>query len=330
MTGAIRSLTRAVLVAGIASIGLTQSEATLAQSGAYPNRAARLLVPFAPGGATDIAARLLGSSLEKQFGQPFLIENRPGAFTFIASDAVAKAAPDGYSLLFQANSLPVEAVLNKAFTVSPERDFTTVSMFSRLGISLMVNASLPVHNLRDLVAYAKANPGKINHGLAGAEPADVAEIKHKLGLNFVLVPYKGGPATLQALAANEVQFSTGAPHDAAPLHASGKARAIVYLEKTRHPLLPNVPTVAESGIGLDNFDSNIFFGLFAPAATPGDIVEKLNAATQRSLREPELVERLAKLGQMPYLTSVAEAKARVDLETRATRERLAAGLVQQR
>jgi tripartite-type tricarboxylate transporter receptor subunit TctC len=300
------------------------------QAAGYPSKTVRLVVPFAPGGATDITARLLAGNLEKQFGQSFVIENRPGAATFVGADAVAKSPADGYTLLYNANSLAVEQVVNKNWTLRFDRDLSIVSMFTRFGIALVVNPSLPINNLRDLQTWAKANPGKLTQSLAVAASADVDEIKAHLGITSLDVPYKGAQAMLQAVVAGEAQFSTAFPLDAVPLMQAGRVRAIVYMEKTRHPLLPNVPTVAESGVGLDNFDSVYWFAVFAPTGLPGDITARLHTATQVALKAPDVAERLQKLGTQPYFASTAEARAKVLEDLKINESRLARGLLQPR
>jgi tripartite-type tricarboxylate transporter receptor subunit TctC len=301
-----------------------------AGSANYPSKTVRLVVPFAPGGATDITARLLAAQLENQNGQPHLVENRPGAATLVGADAVAKSAPDGYTLLYNANSIATEQVINSQWNLRFERDLNIVSMFTRFGIALVVNPSLPINNLKDLAAWSKANPGKLTQSLAVAASADVDELKAHMGITSLDVPYKGAQAMLQAVMAGEAQFSTAFPLDAVPLVQAGKVRAIVYLEKQRHPLLPNVPTVAESGVGLDNFDSVYWFGLFVPTGLPAEIAQKVNASTQTALRAPDVAERLQKLGVQPYFATVAEARQKVLDEIRTSEGRLARGLLKPR
>jgi tripartite-type tricarboxylate transporter receptor subunit TctC len=300
------------------------------QAASYPNKTVRIVVPFAPGGATDVTARLLAANLEKQTGQQHLIENRPGAATLVGADAVAKSAPDGYTLLYNANSVATEQVINQAWNLRFDRDLNIISMFTRFGIALVVNSSLPINNLRDLAAWSKANPGKLTQSLAVAASADVDEIKAHMGITSLDVPYKGAQAMLQAVMTGEAQFSTAFPLDAVPLIQGGKVRAIVYMEKERHPLLANVPTVAESGVGLDDFDSKYWFALWSPVGVPPDIMAKVHAATQAALKAPDVAERLGKLGVSPYFSSIAEARAKVLSEIKLAETRLAKGILKLR
>ena len=279
---------------------------------AYPARVVKIIVPFAPGGTTDTMSRLSGQSLTKTFNQSFIVENRPGGATLIGTDAVAKSAPDGYTLGVQANSLATEQVLNKDWTVRVDRDVSVISTFAGAGYAVSVSNETGVKNLKELVAYIKANPGKVNHGQAGSISPEIAMLKQRLGIPPIEdIVYKGGALATQALAANEVQLYAASTIDVAPLHKAGKLRVIAYTEKDRDALLPDVPTVAESGVGLNDFDAGYWFAMFSPANVPADITNKLNAAMLAMTKEPEFMAKAATFGMRVYSLNVAESRARV-------------------
>ncbi len=300
--------------------------AAQAQNADYPNRIVRVVVPFAPGGSTDNAGRMVALSFEKQFKQTFVVENKPGAFTQIGTDAVVKAAPNGYTLLLAASNLPTEQVINKDWPFKAERDLTTIGLISGAGLALAVNPASPIKNLRDLIDFSKANPGKLNQAMAASPALDIEDLKARLGLNLTAVIYKGGPLAVQAVVSGEGDITSGSPQDIVSLVRAGRLRALVYSEKERHPLLPDVPTVNEAGVGISDFDGVLWFGLFGPAGLPADIVTKLHGGVQTMLKDPEMVERIRSLGMRPFPLTLAEARARVAAETARTEALMARGV----
>src|SRR5262249_22796313 len=253
---------------------------SIAAAGAdYPDRPIRLLVPFTPGGGTDIIARALGQHLTGAWGQNVIIDNRAGGNTVIASEIVAKARPDGYTLLMQINTLTALPAMAKAGqgqgTISPEQ-FAPISLVAALPHVLVVHRSVPAASIKELVALARASPGKLNYGtpgigtpvhLAGALFASMA------GINVVPVPYKGAAEYTAALLGNEVQMVFGSAPTAIPHVRTGALRALGVTTARRIAPLPDVPTIAESGF--PGYDIMSWYGVLAPAGTPHDIVARL-------------------------------------------------------
>ena len=300
------------------------------QAATYPSRPVRIMLAFAPGGATDTSARILASYLERTTGQPHIVENRPGAFAQLATDAVTKSPADGYTLYLSAAAIATEPVINKQWTARLDRDLTIISMFVRFSVAIVVNSALPINNLRELLAWSKANPGKLTQAIAVTPSTDMKEIEAHMGLVPLDVPYKGGPATLQAVMTGDAHYALGFALDILPLIQSGKIRPIAYMEKERHPQLPTVLTVAESGVGLDSFDAVYWYALVGPGGLPADITAKLHAAVQGAHRDRETAERLEKLGMRPYIMTTAESRARVLEEAKVAERRFAAGILKAR
>jgi tripartite-type tricarboxylate transporter receptor subunit TctC len=272
----------------------------------YPNRAVRVLVGFPPGGGTDILARVLTPQLSAQLGQPFVVENRPGATTNIASDLVAKSAPDGYTLLFTTSSLAINASLYKNLTYDALRDFAPVSVFAE-SPNLLVAHSSAGANVKELLAQAKAKPGAMNYSSAGAGTSQhlAGELfKARTGVNIAHIPYKGTAASLTAVIAGEVQFSFANVPAILGHVRSGRIRALAVLAPKRSELMPEVPTMEEAGV--KDVIVPVWYALLAPAATPREIVKTLNDATVRAARSPELKQKLVEQGADPVGNSSEE------------------------
>ena len=272
----------------------------------YPNRAVRVLVGFPPGGGTDILARVLTPQLSAQLGQPFVVENRPGATTNIASDLVAKSAPDGYTLLFTTSSLAINASLYKNLTYDALRDFAPVSVFAE-SPNLLVAHSSAGANVKELLAQAKAKPGAMNYSSAGAGTSQhlAGELfKARTGVNIAHIPYKGTAASLTAVIAGEVQFSFANVPAILGHVRSGRIRALAVLAPKRSELMPEVPTMEEAGV--KDVIVPVWYALLAPAATPREIVKSLNDATVRAARSPELKQKLVEQGADPVGNSSEE------------------------
>jgi tripartite-type tricarboxylate transporter receptor subunit TctC len=321
---------RIIRFAAVLLTAISVAPTAWGQAAGYPNRPVRILVAFAPGGATDTSTRILATHLEKLTGQAHVVENRPGANAQLATDAIAKSPADGYTLFLSASAIATEPVINKQWTARIDRDITVISMFVRFSVAIVVNSALPINNLRDMLAWQKANPGKLTQSIAVTPSSDMKEIEAQMGLTPLDVPYKGGPASLQAVLAGDAHYTLGFALDILPLIQSGKLRAIAYMEKERHPQLPSVPTVAESGVGLDNFDAVYWYALVGPGGLPADITAKLHASVQAAFKSPETMDRLEKLGMRPYIMTTAEARARVLEETKVAERRFAAGILKPR
>ena len=267
----------------------------------YPDRPVTIVVPFAAGGASDILARQLGKQLAQAFGQPFVADNRVGAGGTVGARAVQRAAPNGYTLLMGTNaSHAIAAATNKNLGYDPVRNFSPISLVAHVPQILMVHPSLPVSNVRELIAYAKANPGKLNFSSAGnGTPGHLGMELFKImaGVDMTHVPYQGGGPGLLALAGGQVQVMADNVSSALPQIKAGKVKAIAVTTSRRSSALPDLQTVAEQA--LPGFDSGSWFALFAPADTPRDIVAKLNAETIKALSAPEVREALLAQGAEP-------------------------------
>jgi tripartite-type tricarboxylate transporter receptor subunit TctC len=258
-----------------------------------------MLVGFPPGGGTDITARMLAPKLSEYLGQQFVVENRPGASTNIASDLVAKSAPDGYTLLFTTSTLAINMSLYKNLTFDALRDFAPVSVFAESPNLLVAHQSAGA-DVRELLAQAKAKPGSMNYSSAGSGTTQhlAGELfKARTGTYIVHIPYKGTAASLTAVIAGEVHFSFANVPAILGHVRNGRLRALAVLAPKRSDLMPEVPTMKEAGV--DGVEVSVWYALLAPAATPRDIVNTLGNATARAARDPELKRRLVEQGAEP-------------------------------
>ena len=278
----------------------------------WPAKPLRIVVPFPPGGPNDIIGRLVAQKLGDAFGQPVITDNRAGAGGAIGSLAVAKAAPDGYTLLSGGmGNLVMNPIIDKV-PYDTLRDFAPVSLVASAPNVLVVHPSLPVQDVKGLLALARARPGELNYasGGVGSTPHLSGALFNVLGkVNLSHVPYKGNAPALTDLLGGHVQVAFLGIPAAQPPVASGRLRGLAVTATTRSRALPQVPTVAESG--LPAYELSPWYGILAPAGTPVDVVTRLNETINRSMREPETVERLAALGAEPENASAAEFTARV-------------------
>ncbi len=274
--------------------------ATLAQ-GAYPSRPIRIVVPFPPGGSPDILARTIGQKITEATGAAVVVENVPGAGGSIGADRVAKAAPDGYTLLMgHIGTLAFTPSIYPQLPYDPVKSFAPVAWVARVPNVMAVNPALPVKNVAELVAYLKARPGQVNYGSGGnGSAAHLAVEYFKLATQtfIVHVPYRGTVPSVTDAVAGQVQIVfTGAPA-IIPMAKAGKLRAIAVSSAKRLEALPEVPTMAESGLpGLAHFDADQWYGVVAPAGTPAPVVHKLNQVINASLSSPEVSARLRSEG----------------------------------
>jgi len=287
---------------------------TAACAQSYPTRPVRVLVGFPPGGGTDIMARLLAPKLSEAFGQQYVVENRPGATTNIASDMVAKSAPDGYTLLFTTSALAINMSLYKNLTFDALRDFAPVSVFAE-SPNLLVAHSSAGANVKELLAQARARPGAMNYSSAGAGTSQhlAGELfKSRTGAQIVHIPYKGTAASLTAVIAGEVQFSFANVPAILGHVKNGRIRALAVLAPKRSDLMPDVPTMEEAGVA--GVEVPVWYALLAPAATPREIVRALHDATARAARSPELRQKLIEQGTEPVGNSPEEFSAMLKAE----------------
>jgi tripartite-type tricarboxylate transporter receptor subunit TctC len=292
--------TRSVLYgAMIAALMMVASGATVAQS--YPTRPIRLVVPSSAGaGVTDIMARLVGQHLSMSLGQQIVIDNRPGASGILGAEVVAKAPPDGYTLLIANVSLIVNPYLYAKMPYDPLTDFMPVTMVNSAPLQLVVHPSVPANSVAELVAYAKSRPGQLNYGSGGlgSTPFLSAELfKSITGIDVVHVPYKGGAPALTELVGGQLTFMIENVPGTTPFVKSGKLRALAITSTERSPLAPDLPTMVEAGV--PGYEMSGWNGIFAPKGTPTEIVARLHAELAKLLRAPEVKEQFAALGAEP-------------------------------
>ena len=267
---------------------------------AYPSRPLRLIVPYAPGGGGDILARSIATKMSEAWGQPVIIDNRGGGGTVLGTDLAAKAPRDGYTILLSTNTHAINATLRPQLPYDPIRDFEPVSLLATSPNILLVNASLPARTLREFVAFAKANPGKLNYGSSGNGGTGhlaMEMLKSMAGIDAVHVPYSGGGPAMKALLSNEVSALFNNILAAVPLVKSGRITALGVTGRERSRAVPDVPTIAEAGI--PDFEAIAWFCILAPAGTPPTAIRKLNVELARILKLPDIHERLVGQGLDP-------------------------------
>jgi tripartite-type tricarboxylate transporter receptor subunit TctC len=260
----------------------------------YPSKPVRLIVPFGAGSSTDIVARVLAQPLGTALGQPIVVENRPGADGQIAAEQVARAAPDGYTLLLATNS-PLSAAphLKKKLPYDPLADFTPISLVGRYTFFVVVHPSVPAVTLQELIGYARANPGKLNYATGNTTSiVSTAMFATLTGIKIVQVPYKTEPPAVTDLLAGQIHMMFSSYSTVAPHVREGKLRALVTTLDTRSPLLPDVPAITEAGMA--KFPIVPWAGLFGPARLPREIVQRLNGEVTTTLNRPDVKEQLAK------------------------------------
>jgi len=265
---------------------------------AFPAKAVRIVVPFPPGGGVDIVARVVGPRLTEGWGQQVIVENRAGASGMIGTEVAARAAPDGYTLfLGTLGNLAVNPHLFPKMTVDPLRDFAPVTLVVAVHFVMVAHPSLPVRNVKELIALAKARPGQINYsssGAGGAPHLGGELLKRMANINLTHIPYKGSGPSFQDLLGGQVSLTFDSLLQSLPYIKSKMLRPLAVLGSKRSPLLPEVPTVAESGV--PGYELTNWFGLAAPAATQRDTIAKLNADFVKVLQQPEVRERLTGMG----------------------------------
>jgi tripartite-type tricarboxylate transporter receptor subunit TctC len=274
--------------------------AGIAQADIYPSRPVRLIVPFAAGGLNDVVARLVAPYLERALGQPFIIDNRPAASGIVGTDATAKAAPDGHTLLMVASSFTVLPATHPKLPYDTERDLAPIAMVAKNSLLFLVNPKVPAKSLSEFVALAKAEPGKFNYASPGAASQThlVVELfSRSAGIKLQHIPYRGGAPAITAMVAGDTHFTAISTLASLPQLQSGALRAIATGNPTRETQFPDLPTVAEQGF--PGFEAIQWIGLLTTAGTPREIVERINAEVSRALREPDLIAKFAQQGIAP-------------------------------
>jgi tripartite-type tricarboxylate transporter receptor subunit TctC len=291
------------MAGGAACAVVAAPRAARAQGGdaarGWPDRPVRIVVPYSPGGANDILARLYGQKLSDRFGQPFVVENRPGAQAIVGSEAVARARPDGYTLLMGASGPMVfNPATYERLPYDTLKDLAPVSMLASFPLVLIVSASSPLRTVQELVGFAKANPDRANYGASGAGfqlPTEL--LNQRAGTRFVYVAYRGSADSTNAVANGEVTTTLVDAGPASVALEAGRVRALAVTAPRRLAAWPDVPTMAEAGF--PDFEVALWSGFFAPAATPSAILGRLEEAAMAITREPDILERLKALSMDP-------------------------------
>ena len=310
---------RVLAIAATLLLGVCASHAVLAQTAGganYPTKEVSLVVPAPPGDGSDVLARLLAQQISSNMGQPFVVDNRPGAGGVLASDKVAKSKPDGYTLLLgNASSHGVVPALYTHLPYEPQKDFAPITLVAMAPNVLVVSSSLPVNTVAEFIAYAKARPGKLNiaSGGNGSLSHLAAEMfKNMAGLDLLHVPYKGATPGLTDVAAGHVAAMIINIPSVQALLSSGKLKALATTGATRSPALPDVPTLDEAGV--KGYESSAWFGLFAPAGTQPSVIEKLQKESAAALQVPGLRKQLISQGLVPVGSSPAEFSTLIQSE----------------
>lgn len=314
----VLGLLRFAIISGFSLGVLTTGSLSIAQTNsAFPNQSIRMVVPYPPGGPTDITARVVAAEMSKTIGQSVVIDNRPGASGMIGSEMVTKAAPDGYTLLANASIHVINPSVYPDMRFDAIKDFTPITLLAQVPLVLVVPANSPIKSVKDLVEFAKANPGKVNFGSAGSASAQHLageSFKIAAGIQMQHIPYKGSAPALTDLAGGQLQLMFDSMPSATPMINSGKLRAIAVTTTTRAKARPDLPTIAESGF--PGFDISTWYAYWAPKGTPADIVEKLAASAAQALKNPEVIAKYEAMGAEPVGSSPAEFAAYVESEAK--------------
>ena len=309
-------IARRILLFAVAAVGIGLDLADAAAQ-AYPNRPIKVIVPFPAGGPPDTLARLVGNDISARLGQTVVIDNRPGAGATIGTRVVANAEPDGYTLLFASTtSLSIGPALFKNLDYDPIKSFAPVASVSLGAMVVTVNAKVPANTVAEFVAHAKANPGRLHNGAGVASPPHIAWGLFTLttGTNIVFVPYRSMVQAMTDLVSGQIQIMIDGIGSLLPHIRDGKVRALAVTGERRSPDLPEVPTMIESGY--PGFRLSFWTGVLAPAGTPAPVVDKLNGVINETLRAPEVVELLSKLGSTARIGSPQEFAIFLAGETR--------------
>ena len=308
-----RLISAMALIAGTPMLG-TSVRAFAQQS--YPNKPIKMIAPYPPGGGVDTVARLVAERLSVRIGQTIAVENRPGAGATIGADALAKSPPDGYTLMLGSiTDYAIAPHVHKNLGFDMKRDFIPVVEVAFGTVGLVVYADLPAKNLQELIAFAKANPGQLSYassGVGGSQHLNAEMFKQMAGVDLVHVPYKGTTQFLPDLMSGRVQMSVDSMPAHLPHIKSGKVRALAVATRTRVPMLPDVPTMAEAG--LPGYETATNYTLFVPTGTPADIVALLNRETNAVLQQADVKEKLLTLGIITIGGTTESAQARVPAE----------------
>lgn len=293
---------------------LVLPHAAMAQ--AYPAKPIRMILPFPPGGPTDIMGRVIAQKLSEQLGQPVVPDNRPGATSNIGLELASRSPPDGYTIVLAAPPIAISPSLYSKLNYDAQKDLAPITLVAAIQNVMAAHNSVPAKTLKEFIQLARRNPGKLNFSSSGAGSTNhlASELfKGMFELKMVHVPYKGNAAALLALTSGEVDFGTFAVPPAIPVIQANKVRPLAVLSETRIPALPNVPTAKEAGV--DNFVVPVWYGMLAPAGTPRAIIDRLNAELHKALASADLKERLANAGVEPLTNTPEQFAAFIKSET---------------
>ncbi|SCK11744.1 Tripartite-type tricarboxylate transporter, receptor component TctC [Variovorax sp. HW608] len=307
---------RSIVALALGTLGAALAPVVARAEGSYPERIVTIVVPFAPGGGTDIAARILATKLGEKLKQTFVVDNRTGAGGIVGAEAVARAKPDGYTLLV--GNVGTQAINQSLYPKMPydaDKAFAPISLFADLPFALVVNPKVPAKTPKELVALAKAEPDKYTFASSGSggSPHLTAEIfQQATGAKLTHVPYKGGGPAMSDLMAGHVDMLFASILETSSYVKTGKLRALAVTSPTRSPGMPEVPTLAEQGIA--NAESGSWAALLAPAGTPQPIIDKLSAAVKEVVSLPDVRDKLVAQGATPRGTTPAELQATIDAD----------------
>jgi tripartite-type tricarboxylate transporter receptor subunit TctC len=311
----VHGISRRAFTGGLAGAAMAPLAAKRASAQAYPARLVKWVVPYPPGGATDVSARLIGQCLSQRLGQAFIIENKPGAGANLGTEAVVNAPPDGYTLLFVSTANAINAPLYKNLRFNFIRDIAPVCAIGRLPIVLEVNPSVPAKTAQELISYAKVNPGKVTYASAGIGTSlhlTAEMFKSMAGIDMTHVPYRGSAPALTDLISGQVQVMFDNVTSSIEHIRAGKLRALAVTTTERYQGLPDVPPLAETVVG---FDASSLLGVGVPRETPAEIIVLLNREIAIALNAPEVKSRLSDLAIVPLPGSPAEFGALIAAET---------------
>jgi tripartite-type tricarboxylate transporter receptor subunit TctC len=281
--------------------------AAVAAHAAYPDKPITMIVPFPPGGPTDLVARVIGKAMSDSMGQPIVIENRGGANGNIGASLAAKAAPDGYTMIYNTSAVALSPSLYKNLTYDVTRDLSPVALAAVVPLALVVHPSVPAHNVKEFIAHVKANPGKLSYGSAGAGNVThlgAFQFLQANNLEAVHIPYKGSAPADMDLVGGQIQFMTDTVNSVAAFVKDKRMKMLAVTTPKRISLFPEVPTLAESG--MPGFEVGAWQGLMVPAGTPKPVIDKLNAELRKALANPEVRAKLAQQGAEPLGSSPEE------------------------
>jgi tripartite-type tricarboxylate transporter receptor subunit TctC len=306
---------RSVALATAAALLALAAPGAFAQGPAYPAKPITMIVPFPPGGPTDLVARVLAQKIGEQMGQSILVDNRAGANGNIGAQLVAKAPADGYTILYNTSSITLSPALYKSVSYDVQKDFAPVALVAVVPLALVVHPSIPANNVKEFVAYAKAHPGKLSYGSAGngnVTHLGAFQFVQANGLEATHVPYKGSAPADVDLVGNQIQFMTDTVNSVMGFVRDKRLKMLAVTTSKRMTLFPDVPTLAESG--MPGFEVGAWQGVMVPAGTPPAVVERLNAEIVKALKSPDVRERLALQGAEPLGSTPQEYGAYVKKE----------------